>query len=112
MPIIYHITQADAWERARRAGAYSADSLASEGFIHFSTREQVLWVAGRFYGGQTGLVLLAVEAGRLVAELRYEESEPGQRFPHLYGPLNLDAVVAARPFTPAPDGSFSLPESL
>ena len=88
------------------------DSLASEGFIHLSTREQVLWVAGRFYRGQAGLLLLAVDPARLVAELRYEEAEPGQHFPHLYGALNLDAIVEVYPFPPGPDGSFTLPPEL
>ncbi|HMQ34809.1 MAG TPA: DUF952 domain-containing protein [Chloroflexaceae bacterium] len=109
MKPIFHITTVAAWEDARRAGAYTADSLATEGFIHLSTRAQLLWVADRFYRGQAGLVLLAVDPARLLAELRYEESEPGQRFPHLYGPLNLDAVVAAHPFPPEPDGTFRLP---
>lgn len=112
MPVIYHITPAAAWDAAQHAGVYAADSLATEGFIHLSTRAQVLWVADRFYAGQSGLVLLAVATERLAAELRYEESEPGQRFPHLYGPLNLDAVIAAHLFAPGPDGSFKLPEGL
>ena len=112
MSTIYHITTAAAWAAARAAGAYSPDSLASEGFIHFSTREQLLWVADRFYRGEPGLLLLAVDTERLTAELRYEESEPGMRFPHLYGPLNLDAVVAAHPFPPKPDGSFELPPGI
>lgn len=109
MSHIYHIAAAEDWDAARADGVYAADSLSAEGFIHLSTRDQVLWVAGRFYRGRAGLVLLAVDPARLAAELRYEESEPGQRFPHLYGPLNLDAVVAAHPFPPEADGSFRLP---
>jgi uncharacterized protein (DUF952 family) len=112
MSPIFHITEESTWRAARQAGAYSADSLSSEGFIHLSTREQILWVAERFYKGQAGLVLLAVDPARLAAELRYEESEPGQRFPHLYGPLNLDAVVGVYPFAPGPEGSFALPDGL
>lgn len=107
---IFHITTDAAWEAARLAGVYTADSLEREGFIHLSTREQVLRVAGRFYRGQPGLLLLAVDTTRLTAELRYEESEPGHHFPHLYGPLNLDAVLAAYPFPHEPDGSFRLPQ--
>jgi uncharacterized protein (DUF952 family) len=110
--VIYHIAPAGDWEQAQRAGVYRAASLDAEGFIHLSTRAQVLWVAGRFYRGRPGLVLLAVDPARLAAELRYEESEPGQRFPHLYGPLNLDAVAAAAPFPPGADGAFSWPAEL
>jgi uncharacterized protein (DUF952 family) len=112
MSPIFHITTESAWLTAQAIGGYSADSLASEGFIHLSTREQLLGTASRFYLGQTGLVVLAVDPQRLVAELRYEESEPGQLFPHLYGPLNLDAVTAVYPFPPQPDGTFRLPEGV
>ena len=112
MSTIYHITSADAWASACAAGTYSADSLASEGFIHLSTSAQLLATANRFYHGQLGLLLLAVDTQLLTAELRYEQSEPGQHFPHLYGPLNLAAVLAAHPFPPTPDGSFSLPKGV
>ncbi len=109
MTLIYHIAEQAVWERAMEGAGYRPASLESEGFIHLSTAAQVLWVANRFYRGRAGLVLLTVEPERLAAELRYEESEPGQRFPHLYGPLNLDAVVAAQDFAPAEDGEFGLP---
>jgi uncharacterized protein (DUF952 family) len=109
MPI-YHITRAEDWAAAQAAGSYRAGSLDHEGFIHFSTAAQVLRVANFFYRGQVGLVLLAVDEARLGAPLRYEESEPGLApFPHLYGPLNLDAVVAVYAFPPEADGSFRMP---
>jgi uncharacterized protein (DUF952 family) len=111
MPI-YHITSLSEWQRAQAAGSYRADSLASAGFIHCSTREQVLAVASRFYAGQTGLVLLRIAAERLTAPLRYENLEGGETlFPHIYGPLDLEAVEEALPFPPQADGSFIFPES-
>lgn len=109
MGLIYHIAERAAWERAMAGADYRAESLEREGFIHFSTAAQVLWVAERFYRGRADLVLLAVDPEQVEAELRYEESEPGERFPHLYGPLNLTAVVAAHDFTPAEDGGFRMP---
>jgi uncharacterized protein (DUF952 family) len=112
MRTIFHITAEKAWREAQAAGVYAADSLAAEGFIHLSTREQVLRTAARFYRGQAGLVLLSVDPALLAAELRYEESEPGERFPHLYGPLNLEAVVAVHAFPPGPDGGFTWPQGL
>lgn len=108
--MIFHITRSAAWEAARATGSYTADTLASEGFIHLSTGEQVLGVANALFHGQAGLLLLTIDPARLTAELRYEEAHPGQFFPHLYGPLNLDAVVAVYPFVPQPDGSFRLPD--
>jgi uncharacterized protein (DUF952 family) len=95
MPQILHITPRSQWESAKAIGAaYRADSLDSEGFIHCSRVDQVVAVANRFYAGQTDLVLLVIQSDRLQAPLRYEAAD-GDEFPHLYGALNLDAVVAA-----------------
>lgn len=103
---IYHITPRAAWEAAQTAGHYTAPSLAVEGFIHFSHAHQVAVVANAFYRNQPGLLLLEVDTTRLNADLRCEPpAHPGgaaphtsppaaDLFPHLYGPLNLDAVVA------------------
>jgi len=93
-----------------REGSYQADSLKSEGFIHASTRSQVLSTANRFYHGQTGLLLLAIDEQRLEAGVRFENLEGGgELFPHIYGALNLDAVVKAVPLEARPDGSFVFP---
>ena len=65
-------------------------------------------VANAYYQGVPDLVLLVIDPERVRPELRYEHV-PGQDrpYPHIYGPLNADAVLAARPFTPGPDGEFS-----
>ncbi len=89
---LFHITTRAAWDAAQREGVYRADSLASEGFIHLSTDRQWLATADRFYRGMPDLLLLAIREDRLTAEVRYELAD-GQRFPHLYGPLDLAAVV-------------------
>lgn len=107
--LIYHITSRDGWQQAQAAGAYRGDTLATEGFIHTSTGAQVARTANRFYHGRAGLVLLAIDPARLSAELRYEAASDGELFPHIYGPLNLDAVTAVGDFLPAPDGTFSFP---
>jgi uncharacterized protein (DUF952 family) len=96
--MIFHITTRSQWEQAQQLGEYRADSLATEGFIHCSTSAQVVWVANRFYSGQTGLVLLKVERDRLQNPLQFDEIETGELFPHLYGALNLDAVVEVLEF--------------
>lgn len=111
--MILHIARQVDWETALNQGAYTADSLASEGFIHCSTPAQVLGPANEIYRGQTDLLLLAIDPGKLTAALVYEDCyETGQAFPHIYGPLNLDAVVRVVPFPPQPDGSFTLPPEL
>ncbi len=108
--MILHITTRGDWEAARTLGDYRLDTLDSEGFIHCSTPEQVLGPANALYRGQDDLVLLVIDPARLTAELVYEDCyEAGEAFPHVYGPLNLDAVVGVVPFPSLPDGSFVLP---
>jgi len=110
--MIFHITTHDTWQQALNAGVYQADSLETEGFIHCSTVGQVIATANRFYHGQSDLLLLVIDPEKLEAGLLYEESEPGESFPHLYGSLNLDAVTQTIVFPPNPDGSFSPPGQL
>lgn len=112
MSTIYHITTAAEWHAAYVAGAYSAPSLASEGFIHLSTRDQLVATAERHFSNQSNLLIIAVDTERLLSELRYEEGRPGEQFPHLYGPLNLDAVAGIFGFPQGPDGSFKLPPGI
>ncbi|MEM1445811.1 MAG: DUF952 domain-containing protein [Planctomycetota bacterium] len=113
MPLILHITTRDAWDQAQASGRYEASSLATEGFIHLSTPTQVIEVAGRLFGGRTDLILLCVDSSRVEHEIRYENCEGGSTlFPHVYGPLNLDAVIDVVAFAPKIDGSFRLPENL
>ncbi len=110
MAILYHITSRASWMAAHAAGVYRGDTLDSEGFIHCSLANQVERTAARFYWGQAGLVLLTIEGERLRAELRFEEGEPGELFPHIYGPLNLEAVIAVYDFPPEADRTFRLPD--
>ena len=108
--MLLHIAHRLDWEAAQAAGDYRADSLTAEGFIHCSTTEQVLGPANEFYRGRGDLVLLVIDPARLAAELVYEDSyDSGTAFPHIYGPLNLDAVTSVVPFPPRSDGLFELP---
>jgi uncharacterized protein (DUF952 family) len=93
--MIYKILSAADWEAAQQAGRFdgSADDRR-DGFIHFSDRGQVIGTAAKYFAGQSGLMLLAVDGGRL-ADLRWERSRDDALFPHLYGPLELDAVARA-----------------
>jgi uncharacterized protein (DUF952 family) len=94
MPEILHITPRTNWEQAIAEGKYRGDTLVTDGFIHCSTPEQLPWVAETFYKGQTGLVVLRIDLEKLEPPLKWE-SPPGsdQRFPHVYGPINQEAVV-------------------
>jgi uncharacterized protein (DUF952 family) len=92
--LIVHITTPAEWERAQRDGAYTADSLVTQGFIHCSEPRQVEWVLGRHFQGRTGLILLHIDPSRLDADVRYENLEGGEEmFPHVYGAIPVLAVV-------------------
>ncbi len=110
MPSIFHIVSRDAWAAAQAAGGYRGDTLATEGFIHCSQAEQVAAVANAFYTGQAHLALLRIERERVIPEVR-DEPSGGDVFPHIYGPLNLDAVVEVMTFAPGADGRFVGPAS-
>lgn len=110
--LIYHILSSSDWETAKKAGIYRAANLESQGFIHFSRAEQVLQVAANFYRGQKDLLLLTVAVDRLENEVRYEDLlGEGQLFPHLFGPLNLNAVVAVDKFETDAEGNFQMPQN-
>ena len=91
---IYHILPSLDWAYAQKKGYYKPQSLDQEGFIHFSTFDQVLPTANRYYQGIPDLLILKVDPKLLIAELRYDPVAGTGIFPHLYGPLNLDAVIS------------------
>jgi len=104
--LILHITTRTAWTAAQQGGSYRAESLERDGFIHFSTPAQVAVVANALYRGRHDLVLLCALPDKLTAELRYEALGTPEPYPHLYGPLNVDAVVEVVAFPPRKDGTF------
>jgi uncharacterized protein (DUF952 family) len=116
--MIYHLTSRQAWRDAQQRAEYRAESLESEDFIHCSTRTQVLPVAEKYYKGQPDMLLLAIDPALLTSELRWEPPSggapppgvpEGDLFPHIYGPINLDAVLKVYDLESNPDGSFASP---
>ncbi|NOT90567.1 DUF952 domain-containing protein [Ferruginibacter sp.] len=92
--MIYHVVNTPAWEKALELGYYEAPSLATEGFIHASKQEQVEGVINRYYAGQTDLLVLHIDEGKLEAVHIFEIAPSvNEEFPHIYGRINLDAVV-------------------
>ncbi|MCO6512201.1 MAG: DUF952 domain-containing protein [Aridibacter famidurans] len=90
---IYHITTAEAWKSAGEDEGYRAASLETEGFIHCSFRGQLSGVFERYYRGAGELLVLEIDPARLQAELKTEPSTGGEDYPHIYGPINKDAVI-------------------
>ena len=105
MEPIVHICAKNEWNEARAIGIYQAASQVLDGFIHCSKVTQILSVANKYFSNLNDLVLLWIDPDRLDAELRWEESDD-DIFPHLYGSLNLDAVIGVSDFLPDPDGTF------
>ncbi|MES1160363.1 MAG: DUF952 domain-containing protein [Bacteroidota bacterium] len=94
MAIIYHLTTPKEWQQAKSKGQYEAPSLAEEGFIHCSEERQIAGVLERYFQGQTKLMKLHIETDRLTSPLYYDWSPSLEdTFPHIYGPINLDAVI-------------------
>ena len=92
---IYHIVLPEIWEQVRGERLYRHESLASEGFIHCSYEDQIDGVIGRYYTGRDELVILTIDTDKLAARLVAEPSTGGEVYPHIYGPLNMSAVVDA-----------------
>ena len=111
MATIYKICPIGLWQEAERAGLFAGAEIdLNEGFIHFSTAEQVKETAALHFAGREGLALVAVDAGKLGPALRYEASRGGALFPHLYSGLDLDAVVWVADLPLGPDGRHVFPE--
>jgi uncharacterized protein (DUF952 family) len=116
--MILHILRRAEWEEAVRRGSYRPSSIDAEGFIHCSTLSQAVETAKIFFRGATDLLLLRIDESKVAAEVRFEapavpgDARPGTLFPHVYGPLNLDAVAEVIEFPCEADGTFRLPARL
>ncbi len=118
--MILHLTTCKEWAKAQKDGEYSAPSLMSDGFIHCSTLKQIANTANTFFKGQNGLVVLCIDENKLKSKCRYEnpagggtyDQSVGNLFPHVYGPINISAVIKVVNFPTNKNGSFTLPKEL
>jgi len=110
---IFHITTRDGWEAALNNGSYAPRSLEQERFIHCSRRWQLADVANARYAGQQNLVVLCIDTDRVLPEIRSEDCfNTGERYPHIYGPLDPGAVTKVVGLSLNADGLFSVPGGL
>lgn len=94
---LFHITTKELWSKAQRAGIYENPSLAEEGFIHASFEEQVQGTLDKHFQGQQDLLLLKLSPDDIAAEIKIEDLyNSGQQFPHIYGPIDLAAVISVQ----------------
>ena len=107
MSTIYHLTTQAEWEASRGTPEHRAASLAEEGFIHCSQdKDQMLRVANRLFIGQPNVIALQVDTDLLTSPLKREPSRSGEVYPHIYGPLNTDAVTGVTNLTVDAAGQF------
>lgn len=104
---VYRLILAPDWARARASGVIApSDHDARDGFMHLSTRAQVLETARRYFAGRSDVLALEIKAGAL-ADLRYEPSRNGEAFPHFYGELRTSAVTRALALVASGSGVFA-----
>lgn len=109
--IIYKIAPEALWREAEKSGRFTGAPIdIADGFIHFSTADQARETAAKHFVGQTDLLLVAIDGARLGEALRYEVSRGGALFPHLYGVLDMNAVLWVRPLPLGTDGMHQFPE--
>jgi len=108
--VIYKICPVPLWKAAERTGVFRGSEVdRRDGFIHFSSADQVVETAGKHFGGQNGLLLVRIDSAKLGDRLKWEPSRGGALFPHLYGDLDLTAVMRVEPLPLGPDGRHIFP---
>jgi uncharacterized protein (DUF952 family) len=112
--MIYHLTLDMVWRDAQEKGYYSPSTLASEGFVHFSKKDQILRVANTFFKNQSSITLIVVNQGKLTSQVKWEpgSDKPDELFPHVFGIINLDAVEKVYFLRLGKNGLFSLPDEI
>jgi uncharacterized protein (DUF952 family) len=111
MATIYKICTADEWRAAVADGTFRGSPVdLRDGFVHFSTGEQMVETAARYFAGAADLVLVAFDDAALGPGLRYEPSRGGDLVPHLYGPLDPGMALWAEPLPLGSDGLHAFPE--
>ncbi|GAC68901.1 DUF952 domain-containing protein [Gordonia soli] len=108
---LVHLIGREEWATAQENGRWEPGSLAEVGFVHLSALEQVHLPANVLYVGRSDLLALVIDPSRVAAPIKWEPGDPDDPaslpFPHLYGPLPVDAVIDVRTYPPGPDGAFA-----
>ena len=108
---VYKIVSTEVWNNAVAAGIFQgADVDITDGYIHFSTADQVQSTLQKHFSRQSDLTLVAVDAQLLVGQIVYEEAREGELFPHLYSPLDMGSVIWSKPLPLGDDDQHEIPE--
>jgi uncharacterized protein (DUF952 family) len=109
--LIYKIADEQDWRAAEAAGVFNGAPVdLADGFIHFSTADQVRETAAKHFAGREGLVLIAFDDESFGEALRYDVSRGGALFPHLYAPLDPALAVWVKPLPLDQDGNHRFPD--
>src|SRR5258708_500884 len=110
MQKIFHFITESALKEYLREGTLQVPSLHLQGFIHCSRAEQVVAVANGIVPGRNDLLLLEIDEAKVIPKIIYENLEGGEKlFPHIYGPLNEDSIIAIHPFLWKKEQGYLLP---
>lgn len=105
--IIFHLVSSDDWKKYQNAGLYEPPSLEEEGFIHCSNGSQVQRVANQQFNGRDDVMLIVIDVASLESEVKLEQAAgTEEKFPHINGPLNIDAIIDKIKLATEEDGSF------
>jgi len=107
MDLIYLLMSPANYKAAMSVGQWAPASMASEGFIHASPADQLTRVANKHYREHPELMVVTLATDRIRSEVRWEPATGGL-YPHIYGPLNMDAVDSVQQVSRQPDGSYSI----
>lgn len=108
MSLIYILCTPAAYEAAGAKGQYISESLGPEGFIHASPANQLTRVANKYYAQNEVLCVLTVDESKISAPVKWEAIANGDLYPHIYGPLNMDAVVCMQSVQRSADGTYTI----
>lgn len=105
---IYHILSKEEWQKSKKLKYYIPASFKQDGFIHCSTRKQVLATANRRYSRRRDLLLLVINAEKIYVKIVYEDtSGQGEKHPHVYGKISINAITNVLQLKPASSGQFT-----
>lgn len=106
--LLFHITTREHWKEYKKSGNYEPQSLEDDGFIHCSSGNQVEDTANRLFADKDKILLLVIDVAMLREQVKYEEDETGEKFPHIYGPLSVNAVIDKIDILAEDDGKFNI----
>jgi uncharacterized protein (DUF952 family) len=107
--LLFHLTTKEDWKTFQKGGSYEPESLEAEGFIHCSSGNQVEDTANRIFSDQDSILLLVIDATMLREDIKYEKDpETGDKFPHIYGPISVNAIIDKIEIKAEDNGKFNI----